>query len=121
MDQIFQAAQHTCCCSLAAQDTWDTPLLLRGHWTPALHGTDPTLRGQPGRGAPSWAVELLLAHSQLRGTRQWVDQGQVLVLSQLPASPISQGSRSLKAPAGAAGAQAGGSTLGCFLLSGYQC
>lgn len=54
MDQIFQVARRTCCCSLAAQDAWDIPLLPLGTLDPDFpQHPDPALRGQPGLGAPN--------------------------------------------------------------------
>lgn len=66
---------------------------------------------QPGRGAAPHSLTAA-------GHMSRVDQGQVLVLTQSPASSVSQGGRSLKPSAVAAGAQAGGSALAAFCYLG---
>ena len=71
MDQIFQVARQTCCCTLAAQDAWDILLLPLGTLDPDSHSTltlcrEETRAGgtQPGCGgaAPPTRAAASLTH-----------------------------------------------------------
>lgn len=80
MDQIFQVARQTCCCTVATQDPWDIPMLLPlGTRDPeSPRHPDPAPREKLGLGAPDPCcrlARLLLqdTHPHRRGSKAgWV-------------------------------------------------